>query len=287
VSGASLPLEDLGRPIKGPSALGSDPRRFWHLTWTLAVTDWKLRFFGSALGYLWSVFRPLLIFGVLYFVFSQFLNLDIVPHYPAALLFGIVLFTFFSEATKGCTTSLVAREPLVRKIEFPRLAVPLSVILSAGINLALNLVPVLIFLLADGGEVRWTWLELPLLVAALALLAAGAGMLLSALFVRYRDIEPIWDVVLQVMFYAAPVFYPIELLLREADDFWAHLVLDNPFAAILQQARHALFGPGHLSLEQAIGGWVNVMEPVLAGLVVLALGAVVFVRRAPRMAEEL
>src|SRR4051812_15143911 len=208
----------LGNRIKGPSALGSDRRRFWHLTWTLAVTDWKLRFFGSALGYLWSVFRPLLLFGVLYGVFTAFFTLDIVPFYPEALLLGIVLFSFFNEATKGCVNALVAREPLVRKIEFPRAAVPLSVVLGASFNLALNLLPVFVFLLIDGGQVRWTWLELIPLIALLAVFTTGVGMLLSALFVRYRDIEPIWDVVLQVMFYATPIFYPIELVLKKHQD---------------------------------------------------------------------
>ena len=277
----------LGTPIKGPSALGSDPRRFWHLTWTLAITEWKLRFFGSVLGYLWSVFRPLMIFGVLYFVFSRFVRLDVVPYYPEALLFGIVLFGFFSEATKGSVTSLVQREPLVRKIEFPRLAVPLSVVLGALFNLGLNLLPVFAFLLIDGGSVRWSWLELPVLMAALAVFALGLGMLLSALFVRYRDIDPIWDVVLQVMFYAAPIFYPIELVLSKGKQFLAHAMMDNPFAALLQQSRHALFGPQHLSAEKAIGGWANLLEPLAVGVVVVALGAWVFARRAPRMAEEL
>ena len=121
---------DLGKPIKGPSALGSDPRRFWHLTWTMSITDWKLRFFGSALGYLWSVLRPLMLFAVLSAVFTKVLKVE-APYYPEALLFAIVMFTFFSEATKGCVASLVAREPLVRKIEFPRAAVPLSVVLGA------------------------------------------------------------------------------------------------------------------------------------------------------------
>jgi ABC-2 type transport system permease protein len=285
---SAVPAGDLGRPIKGPSALGTDPRRFWHLTWTLAVTEWKLRFFGSVFGYAWSVFRPLLLFGVLYFVFSTFLDLgDIVPYYPQALLLGIVLFTFFNEATKGCVNAIVQREPLVRKIEFPRLAVPLSVVLTALFNLSLNLVPVVAFYLADGGSVRWSWLAIPFLMLLLALFAFGCGMFLSALFVRYRDVEPIWDVVLQVIFYATPVFYPIELVLDEAPDDVAHAMLVNPFAAILQETRHVFFGPSHLSLEQAIGGWANVMEPVIAGVLMLVLGAWIFARRAPRIAEEL
>jgi ABC-2 type transport system permease protein len=277
----------LGNRIKGPSALGSDPRRFWHLTWTLAVTDWKLRFFGSALGYVWSVFRPLLLFGVLYGVYTVAVGDAVVPYFPEAMLLGVVLFTFFSEATKGCVTALVAREPLVRKIEFPQAAVPLSVVLTALFNLGLNLLPVFAFLLIDGGSVRWTWLELVPLLALLAVVAAGTGMLLSALFVRYRDIEPIWDVVLQVLFYASPIFYPIELILQKHYETLAHVMLDNPFAALLQQMRRAILGPSHLSLEQAIGGWANVLEPIAAGTVVVALGVWVFARRAPRMAEEL
>src|SRR3954471_13318296 len=144
-----------GTPIKGPRALGSDRGRFRRLTWTLAVTDWKLRFFGSALGYLWSIFRPLLLFSVLYGVYTVAVGKSIVPYFPAAMLLGVVLYTFFSEATKGCLVAVVAREPLVRKIEFPRLAVPLSVVLSASFSLVLNLVPVLVVLLLDGARPRW------------------------------------------------------------------------------------------------------------------------------------
>src|SRR3954451_7858590 len=278
----------LGNRIKGPSALGSDRRRFWHLTWTLAVTDWKLRFFGSAPGCLWSIFRPLLLFGVLYAVYTVAVgNKELVPHFPAAMVLGVVLFTFFSEATKGCLVALVAREPLVRKIQFPRLAVPLSVVLSASFNVGLNLVPVFIVLLADGADPRWSWLELIPLLAALALFAFGTGALLSALFVRYRDIEPIWDVALQVLFYASMIFFPIELVLQKGYHTLAHVMLDNPFAALLQQSRRALIGPSHLSLEQAIGGWVNVLEPVAVGVLVTVVGLAIFARRAPRMAEEL
>ena len=286
MSAADLPA-GLGAPIRGPSALGSDSRRFWHLTWTLAVTDWKLRFFGSALGYLWSLLRPLMLFGVLYGVYTLAIGESVVPYFPEAMLLGVVLFTFFSEATKGSASALVQREPLVRKIEFPRLAIPLSVVLSASFNLVLNLVPVFVFLLVDGGRVRLSWLQIPFLLALLMIFAFGVGSLLSAMFVRYRDVEPIWDVTLQVLFYAAPIFYPIELVLQKNQDFWAHLILDNPFSALLQQMRRALFGPAHLSLEQAIGGWMNVLEPVVIGIVITVTGLWVFARRAPRIAEEL
>jgi ABC-2 type transport system permease protein len=278
-----------GTPIKGPSALGTDLGRLLRLTWALAVTDFKLRFFGSALGYLWQLMRPLLLFGVLYIVFSQFLAFGSdVRFYPVSLLLGIVLFSFVSEATAGSVRSLVNRENLVRKIEFPRLAVPLATVVTALFNLGLNLVPVLVFLLAAGGEVRLSWLEFPLLVVVLTLFVLGLALLLSALFVRYRDVEPIWDVVLQVMFYGTPIFYTLTTITdKTGSDTVAHLMMLNPFAAVLQQARHAVIDPSHVSAASAIGGWGPLLLPGLVVAVVLAVGLAVFVRQAPQMAEEL
>src|SRR3954471_12874349 len=180
------------RQIKGPSALGSDPERFWHLTRTLAVTDFKLRFFGSALGYLWQLIRPLMLFAILYVLFTKVLALDDSPYYAEALLLGLVFYTFLSDATRTSVGSLVSRESLIRKIEFPRLAVPLSVVLHALFNLGLNLIPVFVFFLLAGGSVRVQWLELPVLIVLLVILSTGLAMLLSALYVRYRDVEPIW-----------------------------------------------------------------------------------------------
>ncbi|MCL2770520.1 MAG: ABC transporter permease, partial [Solirubrobacterales bacterium] len=194
----------LGRAIKGPSALGSDPRRLWHLTWTLARTEFKLAFFGSVLGYVWQLMRPLLLFGVIYLVFTQAkIGNSSLPFYPASLLLGIVLFSFLSESSGGAVTSLVQRENLVRKIEFPRLAVPLSTVLTAALNLTLNFIPVLVFLLAAGGTPRVSWLAMPVLVVLLALFTTGLSMIVSVGYVRYRDVKPIWDVVMQMNFYAA------------------------------------------------------------------------------------
>jgi ABC-2 type transport system permease protein len=267
--------------------VGSDPRRLWNLTRTLAVSDFKLRFFGSALGYLWQLVRPLLLFGVLYVVFTQVVRIGgDVELYPVALLLGIVFFTFFSEATGSAVSSLVDREALIRRVDFPRLAVPLSSVLTALMNVGLNMIAVLVFLLVAGGRVRLSWLEVPFLVLALACFAAGLAMLLSALFVRYRDVKPIWEVALQVLFYASPIFYPIDAV-AERSELAAKLMLLNPFTAILQQARHALVAPSHPSASEAIGGPLLLLGSAAIGVAVIALGYRVFSRRAPHIAEEL
>ena len=275
-----------GFRVVTPSAVSGDWRRTVYLSFTLAATELKVRFFGSALGYLWSLMRPLLLFGVLYVVFTQIVRIGgDVELYPVALLLGIVLFTFCSEATGGAVTSLVDREALIRKVDFPRLAVPLATALTALFNVVLNLVAVLVFLLVAGGRVRWSWLEIPLLVAALALFCTGLGMLLSALYVRYRDVKPIWEVALQLLFYGSPVFYPIDAVL-ERSELAAKLLLLNPFAAILQQARHALVAPSHPSAADVLGVPLG-LAPIAIGLGLLVLGYAVFSRRAPHIAEQL
>jgi ABC-2 type transport system permease protein len=278
----------LGRPILGPTALGDDPRRLWILARSLAITDFRLKFFGSVLGYLWQLMRPLLLFGVLYTVFTVLLDVQgDEPYYGVSLLLGIVLFSFFSEATGGSVRSLVVREGLVRKIQFPRLAVPLATVLTALFNLSLNLVPVFVFLLVAGGTPRWTWLEFPLLVAVLSVLVLGIAMLLSALFVRYRDVEPIWDVVMQLMFYGSPILYTLSLVQEKTSPEVVRLLLFNPFAAVLEQSRHAIVDPSYESTASAMGSAAWLLVPLAIVAVVVAVGYVVFSRAAPRIAEEL
>ena len=279
-------LPPLGRQVKGPSALGSDPRRLLHLSVTLAVLEFKLRFFGSVLGYLWQLMRPLMLFGVLYAVFTQFVKLGAgIDFYPAILLTGIVLFTFFSDATSRSVTAVLDRENLVRKIEFPRLVVPVAVILIAYFNLILNLLAVLVFVLATGVDVRAEWLALPLLLLPLGLFAGGLAMLLSALYVRFRDVEPIWEVVVQVAFYGSPILYVLDQLPSEE---LRHLVIwFNPLATILVQSRHSLIDENAPNSWDAAGGFEYLLIPgaIVVGLFVL--GFWVFNREAPRIAEEL
>lgn len=274
--------------VRGPSALGHDWRRLLQLTYALAITDFKLKFFGSALGYLWQLMRPLMLFGVLYVVFSLFFEVgDSVEYFPVSLLLGIVSFSFLSEATSASVRSLVTRENLVRKIEFPRLAVPMASVLTAVFNYGLNLIPVFIFLLAAGGPVRLSWLELPVLVVLLTILALGLAMLLSALYIRYRDVEPIWDVLLQVLFYATPILYTLQLLREKTSSTVMNLVMINPFASILEQMRTAIIGPSYLSAAEGLGGTERLALPALIVIAVVALGYRVFSRAAPRVAEEL
>ena len=285
MSAAEIQQQGLGRPIRGPSALGGDLRRLVHLTVTLAVMEFKLRFFGSALGYFWQLIRPLLMFGVVYVVFTEFVRIgDDVRFYPAALLTSMVLFGFVADATSGAVTSVLDRENLVRKIEFPRLVVPMAVILTSLFNLALNLLAVLVFVLATGVEPRWEWLAFPVILLVLLAFVAGISMLLSALYVRFRDIKPIWDVLLQVLFYASPILYVIEMLPSER---LQHFVMLSPVAAILTQVRHSVIDPAAPTAADAAGGTLPLLVPgaLIAGL--LVLGFWVFNRDAPRIAEEL
>jgi ABC-2 type transport system permease protein len=271
--------------VRGPSALGGDPRRFWNLARTLAATDWKVRFYGSALGYVWSLLRPLMLFGIVYFVFSEVVDAGAgVPHYGVILLLAMVLYFYFGEVTSGAVTSMVDRESLLRKVGFPRAVVPLAVALVATMSLALNLVVLAIFVAASGVAPRWTWLALPIPIVALAVFATGVAMLLSALYVRYRDIRPIWEVVLQALFYATPVLYPIERVIDHSQTL-ATLALCNPIAAIVQESRHLLTGAP--SVTAALDSTALLAVPIAILVGVTWLGLRVFDRMAPLAAEEL
>jgi ABC-2 type transport system permease protein len=282
-----LDLSALGPPMKGPRALTEDRSRFWHLTYNIARNEFKLRFFGSLLGYVWQLMRPLLIFGVLLFVFSHVAKVSTAPHYAVALLAGIVLFTFFGEATGGAVRSVVDRENLVRKIHFPRLVIPLSIVLLASFNLALNLMVVLIFALAEGVRPMLTWIEAPLILAMLVVVCTGLAMLLSALFVHFRDIQPIWEVVNQVLFYASGILIPVELLKERLSATEFHLLMLNPLAIIVEQFRHAMIDNSAPSAVDVLGGWWQLLEPIGIIVAIFVIGFWVFNRSAPLIAENL
>ena len=286
------PYAALGKPITGPGAITGDWRRFWHLTFNLAFMEWKLRFFGSALGYLWQLVRPLLLFLVLYVFFIVVANVGdnkspSYADYGAQLLSGIVLFNFFGEATSGAIRSVVVNEPLVRKIQFPRMAIPLSVVLLGLFNLGLNLIVVLIFALIAGVTPMWTWLEVPLIIAVLVLLSTGIAMLLAGLYVYLRDIEPIWEIIAQILFYASPIIIPVAAVQTKISPTLLHIYMCNPLAILFQQFRHAFITHATPSASTLIGSTAALAIPLGLIVVIFIAGLRTFSRIAPRVAEDL
>jgi len=272
--------------VRGPSALGGGSRRFFDLLWLTAVTEFKRVYFGTVLGYLWSLIRPLMMFGVLLFVFTQVFKVggDQVEHYAVYLLLGIVLYTFFQESTTNAVTSVVAQEGVVRKTQFPRLVIPLSTVLTGFFNLALNLVVVLVFLFAFDVEPTWTWFLFPLALAFLFVLTASVSMGLSALYVRFRDVQIIWTVVAQVLFYGSPILYPVNF----KGETFEELMMINPMAVIFEQVRvWVLNEPNAPTAVEAANGWLGLLPAAVIFVAVCLLGVWIFNREAPRIAEDL
>lgn len=272
------------REVSGPTALGGSPRRALELLYLMASTEFKRTYFGTLLGYVWAIGRPLMLFGVLLVVFTVGLHLgDAVPHYAVLLLFNIVLIGFFQEGSGTAVPSIVSAEAIVRKTQFPRLVIPLSVVLTAGFNLGLNLVVVFIFILGSGISPQWTWLLLPALVGALSVLTTAMAMILSSLYPRYRDLGIIWNVVSTALFYGTPVIYVITRFSPTLRD----ILSCNPLTVILELAREWIIDPSAPGPVQAVtSAWVlAVPAAIMAGLCVLAVW--VFRREAPRIAEAL
>jgi ABC-2 type transport system permease protein len=274
------------REVRGPSALGGGVRRFFDLLWLMSVTEFKRVYFGTVLGYLWSLIRPLAFFGVLLFVFTKVFKIgsEEAEFYPVLLLLGIVVFTFFQEATSNSVTSVVTQEGIVRKTQFPRLVIPLSTVLTSLFNLAANLVVVLVFILAFGVDPTWTWLLFPLALLALLVFTAAVSLALAVLYVRFRDVAIIWIVAAQVLFYFTPILYPIEALHSAK---YEKLLMINPLTPIFQQIRVWVLEPNAPTATEVAGGWVHLLPAVAIYVAICAFGVWTFNREAPRVAEEL
>lgn len=253
----------------------------------LVITEFKLRYQGSVLGYLWSLLRPLFLFVILYFVFVYFLGIGgDIPHWPVALLLGIVLWNFFSEVTNNGVTSIVNRGDVIRKINFPKYVIVLSGSISALINLAINLVVIGVFMIINGVELQWSALLSPLYFLEIFVLALGLAFLLSAIFVRLRDINYIWEIIMQGLFYASAIIYPISMVVQKSD-ILAQILLFNPVAQAVQDARHVLISDVNPTLYTMTGGniWLASI-PVVIVFVILVVGAWYFRRRSPYFAEN-
>jgi ABC-2 type transport system permease protein len=275
------------REVRGPSALGGGRQRFFDLLWLMSVTEFKRTYFDTVFGYLWSLMRPLMLFGVLLFVFTKVFRVgsEEVEHYPVMLLLGIVLFTFFQESTTNAVTSVVTQESIVRKTQFPRLVIPLATVLTGAFNLGLNFVIVFAFIFAFGVDPTWTWLLLPVAFIVLFVFTAAVSAALSVLYVRFRDVAIMWLVIAQMLFYGTPILYPVTAFDGETTE---HLLMVNPLAVIFQQVRvWILAEPQAPTAVEAAGGVAGLL-PAAAIFFGSCLFAVwVFRREAPRIAEDL
>lgn len=253
----------------------------------LTKTDFKLRYQGSVLGYLWALLRPLMMFAILYVVFAKLLKFGgDIPHYPVYLLCGTTMWSFFTECTSQGIQAMIARGDLIRKISFPKYIVVVSATLTAVINMLINLVVIIIFALINGVEFSWTWFLVPLSLIELYVLSLGISFLLGAINVKYRDITSIWDVCIQALFYAIPIIYPVAMV-AASSTLAAKVILLNPIAQAIQDIRHNLITPETITTWNYISNPLLEFLPIILIVVVLIFAAFYFRKKSKFFAEEI
>jgi ABC-2 type transport system permease protein len=251
----------------------------------LVRTDFKLRYQGSVLGYAWSLLRPLLMFVILYVVFTKFLRIGSdIEHYPVYLLLGIVLWNFFNEMTVQSLSSIVGRGDLIRKIRIPRWIIVFSSSVSALINLVLNLIVIAVFMVIGGVSISIGVLWVPIIILEIYALGLGLSLFLAAAFVRFRDVSYIWDVLLQAGFYLTPVIYPLSVVHSVT---LQKLLLLNPMSQAIQDARNVLVTSDTATIWKIFdGGWYALI-PLVATAIILIGGLLYFKSQADSFAENI
>lgn len=253
----------------------------------LVITDFKLRYQGSALGYLWSLLKPLLLFAILYVVFVQFLRFGAdVPNFAVYLLLGIVLWGFFTEATNQGMQAIVSRGDLIRKINFPKYIIIISGTISALINLLINLVVVFVFVIISGVELNSTIFFLPLNILELYIFALAIAFFLGAAYVKYRDVSYIWEVFLQAAFYATPIIYPITYVITQSE-LAAKILLLNPVAQVIQDARYNLVTHQTVTTNSLIDNDLIAAIPFVIVGISIVVAAIYFKRSSKYFAEKI
>jgi ABC-2 type transport system permease protein len=253
----------------------------------LAAMDFKLKYADSVLGYVWSLAKPMALFSVLYVVFGRFMSLGVGFHgYPTYLLMGVVLWTFFIDATNTTLTSIVARGSLLRRLSFPRLVIPISMTLTSTMTFAVNLIPLVAFIAWNHLTPRLTWLLLIPLLAELYIFTLGMSLILATLFVRFRDVGQLWELLGQLLFYASPIIIPVGFLPP-----WSQpIVFLNPFVQIMQDIRgivvYTLPGSATINASDRLGSVGGRIDPIVIALLTLALGLYLFRRESPWFAER-
>lgn len=252
----------------------------------LTKTDFKLRYQGSVLGYLWALLRPLMMFAILYVVFAKLLRIGgDIPHYSVYLLTGTSMWSFFTECTSQGIQAIVGRGDLLRKISFPKYIVVVAATLSAVINMVINLGVIILFALINGVTPSWTWLLVPFSLIELYLLSLGIAFLLGAINVKYRDITSIWDVLVSALFYAVPIIYPISMIANTSTRA-AKIILLNPISQAIQDIRFSLITHETVTTWNYVGNFWLSLVPIVLIMALLIWGGLYFRKKSKFFAEE-
>jgi ABC-2 type transport system permease protein len=251
----------------------------------LVVTDFKLRYQDSIIGYAWSLLKPLFLFAIMYVVFGFLIKLGSVEHYAVYLLLGIVLWTFFSEATNQGMISIISRGDLLRKINFPKSIIVLSTTISALINLSLNLIIVAILMVVNGVHIDISALMLIVYIIEIYIFALGLAFFLSALNVKYRDTSHIWEIIMQAAFYATPIIYPLSIVIEKSETA-AKILLMNPVAQAIQDARYVLITHETITPATLFSNPLYIALPFVIVVAFFILGIVYFNKSSKYFAEK-
>lgn len=256
----------------------------------LVKTNFKLRYQGSYLGVLWSVLQPLMLFTVMYVVFVKFLKFtDGTPTFPISLLCGTCLWQFFTESTSMGMRSIVDRGDLLRKIHFPNYIIVAATTMGSMISLAINLGVVILF--GFFAHAHYTWRVITVIPSILQLYAIslGVALLLGSLYVYFRDIGHIWDVILQALFYATPIIYPLSMVQKNPEFSWAaDFMMLMPTTQTIMDIRHNLLSPEYVpTIWTVVDNKILCLIPYVLSVLVLWLGVHVFRKYSAKFAEVL
>jgi ABC-2 type transport system permease protein len=264
-------------------------QRNLNLVRELSITSFKLKYTGSALGYIWSLFKPLMYFGIMYLVFNLLLRVGTGDKdFPVQLLIAIVAWTFFTEATATAMNAIAGNGDLIRKAYFPRWILVVASTTSSLLTFAINTVLVLVVTFAIGGlDLSWRSLLVPVYYLELILLVLGLSMLLSSLFVFFRDLGHIWEILSLVLFYGSAVVFPFGIIWQHSIKL-ADLAGMNPVAQIIQDLRYSLVIPS-TPLNQPMSAYIGalVVVPMVLSVLVFVVGSFVFTQLTPKFAESL
>lgn len=252
----------------------------------LVKTDFKIRYQNSVLGYLWTLLRPLFLFAILYVVFVKILGTGKgIPHFGVYLLLGIVLWNYFVEVTTGSVASIVGKGDIMRKVSFPRYVIVLAGSFAALINLVFNFIVVGIFMFIAKTEISSSVVLLPLLIIELFAFSLSIGFLLSALYVKFRDIGFIWEVIIQAAFFAVPIMYAFSFVISKNITV-AKLLISNPIAQIIQDARYMLITTQTDTIRSVFGNPWALAIPIAIVIALSIISVIYFKRRSPYFAED-